>query len=193
MIARLFSIVVMAIVIGLPMGALHLARAGEQQELIEVARQVACLQDSEQRDAERTTDRQATLAEHCPVNTESMPVVRTLPVLIESDLEPVRRIVKKGIAPEVLEFLRVMRGKIVETREYPANAVKLGLQGTATVKLRLMPDGNAQALRIRKTSGHGVLDEAAVEAVQRVLPLRPPPEAGDYPLELDIPISFALR
>lgn len=193
---RVVTLVLMASVIGSPMGALHLARAGEQQELTQVTRLVTCLHDSEHRDAEMPADGQTTLAEHCPVNAASIPVVRTLPVLIAPDLEPVghsRRIVKKGLAPEVLEFLRVMHRKIADAQEYPPNAIKLGLQGTATVQFILMPDGNAQALRIRKTSGHGMLDEAAVETIQRVLPLKPPPEAGDRPMELNIPISFALR
>lgn len=132
----------------------------------------------------------------CPHILDSMPVLRTAPVFVTPTVEPVsstRRTVRKGVAPEVLEFLRQMHGKILEAREYPLNAQKLGLQGTTTVMLTLTPDGTAKIMRVRKTSGHAVLDDAALEAVQRILPFRPPPEAGDRPMELNIPIGFALK
>jgi len=132
----------------------------------------------------------------CTTRIESIPVVRTPPILVAPEVEPVnqaRRIVKKGVAPEVLEFLRRMHGKIVDSQEYPLNAVKLGLQGTTTVKIHLLPDGQAESVRVRKSSGHHVLDKAALDAVHRVLPLAPPPEAGNRLLEVDVPISFSLR
>jgi periplasmic protein TonB len=126
----------------------------------------------------------------------SVPIVRTPMVRIGPPPETVAsstRIVKKGIAPEVLEFLRRMHSKIMDSQEYPINAVKLGLQGTTTVKISLLPDGQAESVRVRKSSGHQVLDQAAVDAVHRVLPLVPPPEAGNQPLQVDVPINFSLR
>ena len=47
---------------------------------------------------------------------------------------------------------------IAESREYPFNAIKLGLQGTTTVKINLLPDGQAESVRVRKSSGHHLLD-----------------------------------
>lgn len=132
----------------------------------------------------------------CLARIEPIPVVRTPVVLIEPTHGPVvkpRPIVRKGIAPELLAFLNQVHIRIAEAREYPPNAIKLGLQGTTTIKLTLQPDGGMHTIRIRKSSGHEMLDEAAIEAVQKVLPLKPPPEAGNRPLELDIPIRFALR
>lgn len=127
---------------------------------------------------------------------EPVPVVEVPPVLVTPALEAItraKRIVKRGVASEVLEFLRRMHRRITESQEYPFTAVKLGLQGTTTVKISLLPDGQAESVRVRKSSGHRLLDEAALDAVHRVLPLVPPPEAGDQLLEVDVPISFALR
>lgn len=132
----------------------------------------------------------------CRTWPDRTPVIRTPPVLVAPDLEPIHRprpVLKQMVAPALLEFLRQTHARILEAREYPLSAIKLGLQGTATVKLTLQPDGRSHHLRIRKSSGHGTLDEAALAAVQKVLPLQPPPEAGHRPLELDIPISFALK
>ncbi len=132
----------------------------------------------------------------CLSRIESIPIVRTPTILIEPTHDPVatpRPIVRKGIAPELLAFLREIRVRIAEAREYPPNAITLGLQGTTIVKLTLQTDSHTHTVRIRKSSGHHMLDEAAIEAVQKVLPMKPPLEAGNRPLELDIPISFALR
>lgn len=134
------------------------------------------------------------VAPPCPAHIEPMLVGQTPPVLVEPEpiMKP-RPIVRQRIAPELLAFLREIRLRIAEARDYPPNAITLGLQGTTTVKLTLQPDGHVHQVRIRKSSGHGMLDEAALDAVRKVLPLKPPPEAGNRPLELDIPISFALR
>lgn len=132
----------------------------------------------------------------CPSADHTMPVVRTAPVLVAPNPEPVtqtRQVMKKGVAPEVLDFLRRMHLRIVECREYPLTAVKLGLQGTTTVKINLLPDGQAESVRVRKSSGHHLLDEAALEAVHKILPLPPPPEAGNQMLEVSVPISFLLQ
>lgn len=193
---RIVGCMVTAVLVGISIGIPLHARADEPETVATVTRPIDCSPDSGRRHAEADTDGEGPRGEPCPVTVASIPVVRTPPVLVAPTLEPIspsRRVVKKGVAPEVLEFLRQLHGKILEVREYPLNARKLGLQGIAMVKLNLMPDGNAQAIKIRKTSGHSLLDEAALEAVQRVLPLKPPPEAGDHPLELNIPIGFTLR
>lgn len=192
----IFSLMAMALFVGTSIGIPQHAQADEQQTVTNVAKPIVCPPDTGHRNEGLATDGERPRGGHCPIEVASIPVVRTPPVLVAPTLEPIspsRRVVRKGVAPEVLEFLRQLHGKILEAREYPLNAIKLGLQGTATVKINLLPDGNAQAMKIRKTSGHSLLDEAALEAVQRVLPLKPPPEAGDRPLELNIPIGFALR
>lgn len=171
--------------------------ADETGTLSKLSRQMECLPSvMDEQMVNTTAGEQLGRSEACTSGNGTIPIVRTPIVLIEPNREPVvrqRPIRRERIDPAVLEFLRRIHAKIAEAREYPPNAITLGLQGTATVKLIVMPDGHAHALRIRKSSGHDMLDDAALEAVQKVLPLKPPPEAGNRPLELDIPISFALR
>lgn len=193
---RIISMAAMAIFIPAFMHGAHDARADEPRALTQVARYVPCDQARARATGETPTDDQTPPRDLYPINRETIPVVRTPPVLVEPNREPIARprpIFRKGIAPQVIEFIRRVRARIAEAQEYPPNAIKLGLQGTATVKLELNPDGHARAIRIRKSSGHSMLDDAALEAVQKALPMKPPPEAGNHPLELDIPISFALR
>jgi protein TonB len=76
---------------------------------------------------------------------------------------------------------------------YPAAARKLMLQGTATVRVLVSPDGRPKSVRLENSSGSRILDEAALEAVQRwsFVPAR----RGDKPIaaEVDVPVRFRLN
>ena len=71
---------------------------------------------------------------------------------------------------------------------YPREAIAQGLDGEATVLLFLDEQGNAIAARLEKTSGHALLDDAAVRAARslRGLPASAPREAL-------LPVVFRLR
>lgn len=62
---------------------------------------------------------------------------------------------------------------------YPPEAIERGLQGEALVLLFLDTSGNAMAARIESSSGHALLDDAALRAVRslRSLPASAPREA----------------
>lgn len=76
------------------------------------------------------------------------------------------------------------------TREllYPPEAIARGLQGEALVLLFLDASGNAIAARLEASSGHALLDEAAVHAARtlRALPASAPREAL-------LPVRFKLQ
>jgi len=71
---------------------------------------------------------------------------------------------------------------------YPQEAIERGLQGEALVLLFLDPSGNAVAARLESSSGHAVLDEAAVRAARL---LRSLPDSA--PREALLPVRFRLR
>ncbi|TNE39171.1 MAG: TonB family protein [Alphaproteobacteria bacterium] len=50
---------------------------------------------------------------------------------------------------------------------YPARALDLGQQGMVTLHARVQPDGRPDALKIVKSSGHRLLDMAALSAVKK--------------------------
>jgi protein TonB len=55
---------------------------------------------------------------------------------------------------------------------YPPQAVAQGLEGTALVTVFFDPDGSVIAVRLERSSGHAILDDAALAAVRslRTLP-----------------------
>ena len=71
---------------------------------------------------------------------------------------------------------------------YPAEAIERGLQGEALVLIFLDRSGNAIAARLEASSGHAILDDAAVRAARR---LRALPDSA--PREALLPVRFRLR
>ena len=71
---------------------------------------------------------------------------------------------------------------------YPPEAIALGLEGQALVLLFLDAAGNAVAARLEKSSGHPLLDDAAVRAAKT---LRALPDSA--PREALLPVRFRLR
>ena len=77
--------------------------------------------------------------------------------------------------------------------KYPAAARRLKLQGTATVRVLVSPEGGPRSVTLSKTSGTRILDQAALEAVQQwsFVPAR----RGGKPVaaEVDVPVRFRLN
>ena len=71
---------------------------------------------------------------------------------------------------------------------YPPEAVARGLEGEATVLVFLDESGYAVAARLERSSGHAILDEAAVRAAREV---RAGP--GGAASEFLLPVRFRLR
>jgi TonB family protein len=76
---------------------------------------------------------------------------------------------------------------------YPTRAIRLGLQGTALVEVEVLDDGSVGEIRLRESSGHTVLDEAAMRAA-RSGRFRPAMRDGEAVNSLIIiPFRFVLR
>lgn len=77
--------------------------------------------------------------------------------------------------------------------EYPRAAREAGWEGTVVLQVEVLPDGLAGTVRVYKTSGHALLDEAARRAVQdwRFVPAMD----GNFPVRtvVHLPIRFDLR
>lgn len=71
---------------------------------------------------------------------------------------------------------------------YPAEAIARGLEGEAQVLLVLAEDGSVAGARIEESSGHPILDAAALKAVRSLRSL-----PADAPRETVLPVRFRLR
>ena len=50
---------------------------------------------------------------------------------------------------------------------YPAVAIRRGYEGTVVLHVRVMPDGEPEEVSVLRSSGHRILDRAAVVAVKK--------------------------
>jgi TonB family protein len=62
---------------------------------------------------------------------------------------------------------------------YPAEAARRGLQGQVRVEFTIMSDGRVKRIKVVETSGHSVLDEAVVEAIELSSPYSPLPSGKE--------------
>lgn len=76
---------------------------------------------------------------------------------------------------------------------YPLAARRAGLEGRVLLSVHVRADGSCAEVRLRQSSGHALLDDAALTTVRRwrFLPAR----RGDTPVEswVDVPVSFRLH
>lgn len=75
--------------------------------------------------------------------------------------------------------------------EYTAEAIKMHLEGTVAVRLKVLADGGVQVLGVTSGLGHG-LDEAAVRAVQGTR-FKPATDAAGTPVEWEGVVNVAFQ
>ena len=76
---------------------------------------------------------------------------------------------------------------------YPLIAKKNEWQGTVRIRVVVQPNGFPKMISIKKTSGHRVLDNAAIEAIRKTRFI--PAKDGNIPIRsiVEIPIKFDLK
>ena len=83
--------------------------------------------------------------------------------------------------------LRRAKAAFSEHLFYPTEAVARGLEGEVILLLTLAPNGTLAGAEIARSSGHALLDQAALDAAQRVGAL------PGNPRQILFPVSFRLR
>jgi protein TonB len=76
---------------------------------------------------------------------------------------------------------------------YPARAVRLSLQGTVLLVAYVSVGGNVEKLEVRQSSGHDVLDRAALDTVEGWSFSPALANGARVPARVEVPVRFALR
>jgi len=77
---------------------------------------------------------------------------------------------------------------------YPKEALELGIEGTAVVRLSIDAGGRIISSKVDPSSGYAVLDVAALELVRKAHPLATLPQAlRGRPFDVTVPIVYRMR
>jgi protein TonB len=78
-------------------------------------------------------------------------------------------------------------------KRYPAEAEARGEQGVAQLAFNVDRGGGVHNVRIVRSSGSSLLDEATLSLPRRAAPLPPPPELSGAQIGISVPIRYSIR
>jgi protein TonB len=82
-----------------------------------------------------------------------------------------------------------LRKRIMEKKIYPSVAKKKGIEGVVLLFLLLDEEGNLAELEVKQSSGHRILDKAAVALIKKVVPYEH--DTGQK-IPVEIPIHYSI-
>ncbi len=99
---------------------------------------------------------------------------------------------QKFIREKLTDFQGQVAKKIHMNTLYPRQARRDRIQGTATVRFIIRPDGRAIQPSVIKSAGHQMLDDAAIQTVTSGSPYLPFPGGIHQPIGVTVKIHFKL-
>ena len=111
-----------------------------------------------------------------------------------SDMAPAPAKPDIDVANDVLQsFARIVRRKIESSKKYPIAAQSAGIEGRVVVRMTLLKDGRLEKAEIAKSSGHEILDKAALQSVRGAVPFPPiPDKVRRNELQMSITLVFRI-
>lgn len=137
---------------------------------------------------------EATLQHNMPVASEQTNVA-SAPAAAPAETPPAMAKAATGM-PEAKADHRWLAEslwrRVAELKRYPHSARMNGLQGKVVLKAVIRSDGHLAEVTVQKSSGHSVLDAAAMEAVKLACPLHMKHELGKPQIVVSLPIIYSL-
>jgi periplasmic protein TonB len=99
-----------------------------------------------------------------------------------------------GLDADGLRSYRVALAREARSfKRYPSRAIEGGWSGTVELRVSVPPDRGMPGVRLTKSSGYPVLDEAALDMLRQALPTTPiPAPLQEQGFSVDLPIVFEL-
>lgn len=118
------------------------------------------------------------------------------PVASEAVAPRRRGLSRRELRRRVLAYIRGPLSSFVNGRlDYPLEARRNHLEGVVVLRLRLGVDGELVSVRLSRSSGHELLDRAALARVQGLRSMPAPPDSipWDAGLEIPLPVTYRLH
>jgi len=75
-----------------------------------------------------------------------------------------------------LGYMYKLKSRIEQAWQYPVSAMRLGMTGDLYIQFVIQEDGSLKEVRLLRTSGNPILDEAALQAIKDAAPFLPLPK-----------------
>ena len=86
----------------------------------------------------------------------------------------------------------LLRRRLAEIKRYPSTARLNGDEGKVVLRAVIRADGHLSEVKVHRSSGHEVLDNAAIESIRLVCPLHMHQPLGTSEVAVYIPIVYSL-
>ena len=128
--------------------------------------------------------------------TKLQPDVRLASQVIVLKNSPAPATISAAQAPDagtVAQYRLSVLGVARRFKHYPDIAVQNNWQGRVEVRMVIDSSGEISGLDVRASAGHGVLDQHALEMIERAKAIAPiPPALRGREFAVDVPVVFSL-
>lgn len=126
----------------------------------------------------------------------SEPAVAVMPQVVTKN-SPAPSPIERAPSPDagtLAQYRLSVLGAARRFKHYPDVAVENSWQGKVEVHMVIDSSGEISALAVRNSAGHQVLDQHALEIIERAKALAPiPPALRGKQFTVDVPVIFSLR
>jgi TonB family protein len=130
-----------------------------------------------------------------PINPDKKYNLDTFGFLIKEDI-PIDETKQFQTPPSpkvVNNYGNLLKAHLAKYIEYPRSAQLKEIEGLVIIEIQIRGDGSLISKYIKKSSGHEILDKAAMNGIERSKPFPLPPQASkDSVITVDMPFNFNL-
>lgn len=165
--------------------------APEPEVVVEKQKPVEEVDDKKEQDDPRPEQKAIPQASVASQQTSAPPPVDAPPA-------PTAAAPKQGVSSKPSEATMTWQKSLVfhlnKHKKYPHEARKQGSEGVAAVSFTIDRSGKVIGARLDKSTGSDLLDQEAIEVLNRASPFpTPPPDVPNVTINLSLPIQFRIK
>ena len=173
---------------------------GATMDAVAVSLVESPMRDSEPMPEKSIVRNDALLKEAEDAHKEGVAISEAEPTQVQQDVTLTHAMTAAEISPaasseaSLASIRQQVQTELARHFHYPNTAIRRNWSGTVEVVFRVEPDGRVYDVRMKKSSGRSVLDEAALAAMQKVerIPLDPQLKLA-HAVELALPVIYRLQ
>ncbi|MCC6141416.1 MAG: TonB family protein [Nitrospira sp.] len=104
-----------------------------------------------------------------------------------------RPVVTRAAFPDYTWLMDTLRTKLEQVKVYPSSAKASHSQGRVVVRVSILSDGHILDSEVEESSGHPILDQAALDALQAASPLTLAHRLEGESVVMLVPLNYQLE